>query len=518
MLLARILIPVLAVAPPALAQSPRIELPDMGSSAGGLLAPGEERRIREELTRELYRLGLVIEDPLLEAYLEELGYRLVAASDAYANDFRFLLLRLRTINAFAAPGGLIATHAGLVLAAGREDELAAVLAHEVAHVTQRHILRRHESMQRASLPILLGMLGALAASAGRTDDAAQAVIASGISLLEQQAINYTRQNEYEADRIGIQILARAGFDPQAMAGMFQRLARASRGPEQMVPEYLRTHPVTTSRIAEARQRATAQEDAISVPASTAPLHPAFGGLALTPRLTPGMNPRDSLRFRLMQERLRVLTARVPEDALVFYRSAERKEDSPDPALAYGHALALVQAGRPGEAEPILARLLASHPTRIELRLLEAERRQRAGDIDAARAAYRELLSDHPGHPAVTLSYVDALLERGDTEAAAEAQGLLRGRLAPSHGPRLHRTFARAAELAGDEIRAAEAHAEAAIASGQIEDALAILERLARRSDLDPYQRARIEARITDITPLVLELRRRSIVPQERRAG
>jgi predicted Zn-dependent protease len=518
MILRRALVLALALVSSGQAQSPRIELPDMGSSAGGILAPGEERRIREELIRELYRLGLVIDDPLLETYLEELGFRLVAASETDAADFRFLLLRLRTINAFAAPGGLIATHAGLMLAALREDELAAVLAHEVAHVTQRHILRRHESMQRASLPILLGMLGALAASAGRTDDAAQAVIVGGISLLEQQAINYTRQNEYEADRIGIQILARAGFDPEAMAGMFQRLARASRGPEQAVPEYLRTHPVTSARIAEARQRAQAQRESTAEPVAEMPLHPALGGFP--PRLhlaAPGAG-RDPLRFRLMQERLRVLTARVPEDAVAFYRSTARSARTADPATAYGHALALIEAGRPDEAEPLIATLLASHPGRLEARLLDAERKQRAGELDAARAAFRELIADHPAHPAITLAYVDALLQRGDPDSAQEAQALIRNRLAPSQSPRLHRTFARAAELAGDEIRAAEAHAEAAFASGQIEDALGILERLARRTDLDRYQRARIEARIADLTPLVLELRRRTIVPQERRAG
>ncbi|GIX34125.1 MAG: putative beta-barrel assembly-enhancing protease [Lysobacterales bacterium] len=508
----------LALVAPAQAQSSRIELPDMGSSAGGILAPGEERRIREELSRELYRLGLVIEDPLLESYIEELGYRLVAASDTEAPDFRFLLLRLRTINAFAAPGGLIATHAGLVLAASREDELAAVLAHEVAHVTQRHILRRHENMQRASLPILLGMLGALAASAGRTDDAAQAVIVGGLSLLEQQAINYTRQNEYEADRIGIQILARAGFDPEAMAGMFQRLARASRGPEQAVPEYLRTHPVTTSRIAEARQRAQAQRETPPPVAATFPLHPALGGFP-HPLPAAGTAPAsDPLRFRLMQERLRVLSARVPDDAVAFYRSAARREMSADPATTYGHALALVEASRLDEAQPLIAALLANQAARLEFRLLDADLKQRRGDLAAARAAFRELLADHPAHPAIVFAYVDALLQRGDAESALEAQALLRGRLTPSEGPRLHRSFARAAELAGDEIRASEAHAEAAFASGHLEDALGILERLARRTDLDHYQRARIEARIADLTPLVLELRRRSLNPPERRAG
>lgn len=508
----------LVLASVALAQSPRIELPDMGSSAGGLLAPGEERRIREELTRELYRLGLVIDDPLLEAYVEELGYRLVAASDVASPDFRFLLLRLRTINAFAAPGGLIAAHAGLFLAAAREDELAAVLAHEVAHVLQRHILRRHENMQRASLPILLGMLGALAATSGRTDDAAQAVIVGGMSLLEQQAINYTRQNEYEADRVGIQVLSRAGFDPAAMAEIFQRLARASRGPERAIPEYLRTHPVTTARIAEARQRAEALKQPASVPMSAAPLHPALSGLRDRLPVPTAKEGGDPLRFRLMQERLRVLTARIPEDALAHYRSLGRSAEMADPAIAYGHALALVAAGRPEEAEPLLSALLASHPHRVELRLLDAERKQRAGELESALAAYRELASDHPAHLAVALAYVDALLERGDAEAAVEAQSLLRNRLVTARSPRLHRTFARAAELAGDEIRASEAHAEAAFASGEIEDALIILERLSRRGDLDPYQRARIEARIADLTPLVLEMRRRALQPQPRPTG
>ncbi|MDW8479165.1 MAG: M48 family metalloprotease [Xanthomonadales bacterium] len=498
------------------AQTPRLELPDMGSSAGSVLAPGEERRIREELRRELHRLGLVIEDPLVEEYLAGLGFRLVAASDAGSGEFLFLPLRLRSINAFAAPGGLIAAHAGLVLAAEREDELAAVLAHEVAHVTQRHILRRQESMQRVSLPILLGMLGALAASAGRTDDAAESAIVGGLALLEQQAINYTRQNEYEADRVGIQILARAGFDPLAMAGIFQRLARASRGPEQSVPEYLRTHPVTTTRIAEARTRAEAQvRPASGEPLVTRPLHPALptrGAAALPPAAA-----ADPLRFRLTRERLRVLTAARAEDALAYYRALRPEDRDADPARRYGEALAALASGRAAEAKALAHALLAADPGRLEFRLLAAEALARLGD-PGARARLAELAADHPAHPAVLLAFAEHLLESGEREAALEAQGRLRPLLQRSPAPRLYRVFARAAELAGDEIRAAEAHAEAAFLAGELEDALRILQQLARRDDLDRYQRARIDARIADLTPLVLDLRRRLVRAPDDQAG
>lgn len=496
------------------AQSNRIELPDMGSSAGQLLSPGEERIYGRELMREMRRYGWLLEDPLIDEYIESLGFRLVAHSESPGEAFRFFVIRDRSINAFAAPGGLIGVNAGLVLAAEDESELAAVIAHEVAHVTQRHLVRRFESMQKASLPIALAMIGAVIAASKSSGDGVPAAITTGMGLLEQQNINFTRQNEFEADRVGIQTLARAGFDTGGMAAIFSRMQRAFRGPGDAVPEYLRTHPVSSTRIAEARDRAENMVDAFFVPPTAQPLHPKLP-IALGTRSAPEISawlpePEKGLRFRLMRERMRVLSASLPTDTLQYYRELSRSETHDTRPQKYGEALALTAANRIDEARPLIDSLLAGDPDNVLFRLADAGARLQGGDHQGAEVVFADLVDDFPGHRAITLAFAAALTRRGEADAGRRAQDLLRPLLAPEAGPALYMAFARASELAGDEVRAGEAHAEAAYLVGRVEDALRLLESLSKRDDLDYYQRARIDARITQITPMVLEIRRRGL--------
>ena len=180
---------------------------------------------------QLRHYDYMLEDPLIDSWLDTLGSRLSANSDKPRQPFTFFMLRQRQINAFATLGGYIGVNAGLVLAADREDEVAAVISHEIAHVTQAHVLRGVERAQRDQLPILLAMLGAIvvAQSAGgnSSGDASQAAIVSAMGLMQQRQIDYTRSNESEADRVGIQTLARSHYDTAAMAGFFSKL-QASR--------------------------------------------------------------------------------------------------------------------------------------------------------------------------------------------------------------------------------------------------------------------------------------------------
>lgn len=180
-----------------------IELPDIGASADRLASPDEESRYGESMLREFRRLNLVMEDPLVVDYLRSLGYRLVAQSEHQADDFTFFVVRSDEINAFAAPGGYIAVNVGLMHTMETESELAAVLGHEIAHISQRHLVRAWESMQKASLPIALAMIGAAIAAQGVKGDGTEAALIGGMGLIQQQQINFTRDNEYEADRIGI---------------------------------------------------------------------------------------------------------------------------------------------------------------------------------------------------------------------------------------------------------------------------------------------------------------------------
>lgn len=490
----RILLAIVTMAASALAGAQEdVRLPDIGSSASTLLSPDQEGRIGEQLLREMRGYNLVIDDPLLCDYLESLGYRLVAQSDRPEQPFTFFLVRADDINAFAAPGGYVGVHAGLITTAETESELAAVLAHEAVHVTQRHLVRAFENIKNASIPIMLAMLGAIiAAQSAGSGDAAQAAIVGGTALMQQKAINFTRHNEHEADRIGIGILHRAGYEPAAMATFFGRLGRAMRANGEGAPEFLRTHPVTTTRISEAKDRAT----------SIAATRPAGAAAA---------SGSDHERFLLFRERTRVLGTEDPAETMAYYMRVVGASERPTPAQRYGLALAQSRSGHAREARKSLEALVEQFPGEVAFALALAEAEQLTGHRAAGIARLKQLVRERPGNHAVALAYAEQLVATGERESALAASDVLRPLLADDGGnPLLQLTFARASELAGDEIRAGEAHAEVALLNGRFDDALGQLNNLLQRKDVDYYQRARIEARIAEITPIALEQRRRAI--------
>lgn len=469
-----------------------VPLPDIGSSAGEILSPEQEYQYGARMLYEMRRVDLVLEDALIADYVHALGYRLVALSERPEQEFTFFVVRSNDINAFAAPGGFVGLNVGLMHTAESESEVAAVLAHEVAHVTQRHLVRAYESMQKATLPIALAMLGAVLASRNSSGDGTEAALIGGMGLLQQQAINFTRHNEYEADRIGIFTLAKAGFDPEAMAGFFGRMGRATRSNNTgEVPEFLRTHPVTTARITEAKNRVeTIRRDPPTVTESAA----------------------NEARFRLMRERAHVLTASEPAKLVGIYRDQLRHADaSQATALRYGLAIALLRSGQAKAAGEELDTLLAAAPTEIAFLLPRAEARRIAGDTEGALKTLQALAELAPDHRAVQLAHAETLNAVGGKSGGERAMAVLRPLLARNGAdPSTQAVFARACELAGEETRALEAHAEVALYTGRPYDAMEQLKRLLERPGIDYYQRARVEARIEELKPYMAEIERQRI--------
>lgn len=247
-----------------------IKLPDMGSPADAILSQNDEAQYGRAIMRDIRNSGQVVEDPLINEYINQVGSKVAAQTNDGDHDFTFFVIRDHRINAFALPGGYIGVHTGLLEATRSEDELAGVLAHEVAHVTQRHIARAIHANSRQSLISTAIMLGAMiAGAAGGSGDVMQAGMAVAQGSAAQAQINFTRSNEHEADRVGIAALADAGFDPYGMASFFDVMSRQNtRDPDERAPAFLMTHPVTSSRIAEARDRArnydqVRSEDSIS---------------------------------------------------------------------------------------------------------------------------------------------------------------------------------------------------------------------------------------------------------------
>lgn len=529
------------------AQQPGVRLPDIGSSAAMAASPEEMREYGASMLRELRSYDMIFDDPLVSDYMSSLGYRLVAHSDQPDLPFTFFVVRSNDINAFAAPGGYLGFNIGLINSVGSEDELAAVVGHEIAHITQQHTLRAFEDSKKTTLPIALAMLGAMVASRGRSDDAGQAAIMSGLSLIQQRAINFTRYDEIEADRVGIQTLARAGYDPLAMADTFAMFQRVMRTNGVDIPEFLRTHPVDVNRIADAKARAVALSQIAPLGAlgTTQPIAPAHdGGCAAVTRIgerelggssTSSCQPAPTLSlsipaiptvhasrgraevetsklnyFELMRERARTLNADSPNGILRYYADELRTNPAANtPANRYGYALALLRGRQPAEAVKAFGELVAAYPTSPVFALGMAAAEEQSGSRKAALARFGDLNADFPGNRAISIAYADALLAHADGDAAQRAQGILRPLLARhAEDPELQRSFARAAELGGDKVRAAEAYAEVTFLNGRAEDALNQLKSLSKDGELSYYQRARVDARITAMTPIVLDLRKR----------
>ncbi|MDZ7748491.1 MAG: M48 family metalloprotease [Halofilum sp. (in: g-proteobacteria)] len=305
-----------------------VELPSMGSPVDQVLSPREEAAIGAEMMARARQQLELNRDPEIAAYFDALGGRLAAGVDnAPPGGFQFFIVHDARINAFAAPGGYIGLNSGLFLAAENEGQLAGVVAHEIAHVTQRHIAKAYAANQRSQYTTLATVLAALILGS-QNPEAAEAAITTGVAAQAQRQINYTRANEYEADRIGIGILAEAGYDPAGMAGMFELLMASAGSSADAVPEFLRTHPLSSNRVAEAESRAA--------------------GMA-----TSGMR-NDSLEFHLMQRRLRVIDADEPR-VLHSRWAAESPQAGTHAGAAHAYGLALLER-RTGAAAEAAARL------------------------------------------------------------------------------------------------------------------------------------------------------------------
>jgi predicted Zn-dependent protease len=499
-----------------------VRLPDLGSSANALISPQEAQDYGAAMLRQMRALHMVVDDPLLDDYVNDLGYRLVAACARPRDHFAFFVAKDDEINAFAAPGGYIAVNSGLFVIAQSESELAAVLAHEIGHITQNHLQRAFEASKKDAPLLALVLLGAIAAgSAHNGGDAGMAVLTGGQGLLQQKQINFTRKDETEADRVGIKTLANAGFDPDAMAEFFQRMedVLSTGAGSDDVPPLLQDHPVTTVRISDAKARArqliaeqklrpagtmldkaqwekqTAPIPYVKDPTALLPAHAGHGGL-------------DT--FLLMRERVRVLSGDAQQLSTYYAANLNKQRGFDTPSNRYGYALALTRSGGGAKAVAELQPLLAAHPDNQILRLAMAGAQVQAGQRAQALAIYARLNAESPRNRAIALAYARALTEQGSKAQATQAADLLRPLLDSTDEPDIYTAYARASDKAGDSERAGEAYADASYLSGRPFDAMEQLKRLLKRPDLDYYARARIQGRLAELTPLLMELRKRRI--------
>jgi len=449
-----------------------IALPEIGDSGAAVVSPAQERHTGEAVVRNIRRAGGILEDPLATDYLNYLGYRLVSHSDSTQKDFHFFIVNDGDINAFALPGGFIGVNYGLFLATKSESELAAVMAHEIAHVTQRHHARAYEEAQSASnIPVMAAIIAAIILGS-QGSELGQAALTSLAAGNIQHQLNFTRANEKEADDIGIALLAKSGFDPTSMANFFKKLERESRLYGNSAPEFLRTHPVTENRIADALNRAAQY-----------PQHRTW---------------HSSRNYYLMRARLQVLSSRDPEATRRKLESKLRSGRYLDKAATrYGLALALIASRRHDDARRILDQLLNEDAGRIAYLLARARLESLAGNHAEALRRFAATLDNYPGNGPLTFAYAKALLA---ADKPAKARKLIlawqKQGADSSNIPHIYELLAEAESRLGHQALSHVAMGEYYYRIGQTHEALRQLNlALDRKEQLDFYNTSRVEARI-----------------------
>lgn len=466
-----ILVSILALTTMFSHANPNIQLPEMGDSAGALVSPLEEYQVGQSFFWQLQQQVDLVQDPEINDYLEGLGNRLVANSDAPSLPFSFFMVPDPSINAFAAPGGFIGIHSGLMLTAESEDEIASVMAHEIAHVTQRHILRSYERGERLSVPLTAAMIAAALLGIADPSAGSAAIMAVQGGAVQMQ-LDYSRAHEAEADNLGMQTLVNAGFDPYAMPTFFEKLQVASRfyGGGH-VPEFLRTHPITGSRIAETRARA---ED--------------YPTVAKT---------RDSKQFYLMREKLRVMTTDDLDELTRLYQKKLAEDDADDADISrYGYVRALIKANKHTEARNVLMPLIEKDEDRLTYQLALADIEMAVGNTAAALAIYDDYQRLYPDDQALSMKQVEALLRVGEPRKAANI--LQRQLDVGESSQELFRLLAKAHEQMGNKSESHIWLAEAYYHSGQLAASADQLRIAADYARGDEYQRAKISSRLREV--------------------
>ena len=442
------------------------DLPDIGSPAQAMLSTEEEYQIGRMIVRGLRDQDQILEDPEVSEYIRSLGTRLSSQANDGSQRFNFFVVKDNTINAFALPGGFIGVNSGLLLDTKNESELAGVIAHEVAHVTQRHIAR-------SIAAILIGVAGG--------GDAAMAGVAAAQSLAIQQKISFTRANETEADRVGIGILARSGFDPQGMPAFFETMSRHAGSSEINIPEMLRTHPVTSTRIAETKERAA--------------------------QLNVKPDP-ESVSYAITRERLRVLATPAGEDAREYYAAIIGNEPDATPAQVYGKALALMVSGQPAKAVPVFQRLRDADPTVVQYHTALGQAQLLAGKGDASLNTLQRAGELFPRNIAVTVRYAEALMQLGDSKRAHQILLDLFNVVPPT--PEQAKLTAQAANAAGDVADSYYYMSEYHLMSGDLPLAINQLQLALAVPKITDVQRARFEARLEEVQQAMPKRMRRPV--------
>lgn len=447
------------LAAPAMAS----DLPSLGDASSAIVSPQQEHQLGRAWLSLVRGQVSQLDDPQLKDFVETSVYRLSETSQLQDRRLEFVLLNSPQINAFAAPGGIVGVNGGLFLYAQTEAEYASVMAHELAHLSQRHFARGLEAQQRMQIPVMAGLLAGIVAAAAGAGDLGIAAIASTQAAAMQEQRRFSRQNEQEADRIGLVNLEKAGFDPRAMPSMFERLMRQYRY-DRKPPEFLLTHPVSESRIADTRNRAE-----------------QYNASGIT----------DSVRYQLMRARVQLIYEETPGVAAKRFRNM--LDENPQlEAARYGLAIALIKSGQHKEAREALQPLLAKSPNDVTYNLAHVELDMAANRLGDAQSRVTRLLTLYPNNYPVNQAHIDLLMKQVRTQEAERAlDDMLKSR---GKDPDVWYQVAEVRGLSGNTIGLHQARGEFFALVGDYNQALEQLDFAKRRASNNFQLASRIDAR------------------------
>ena len=447
-----------------------LQLPSLGENSAGLISPAEEYALGQDLIRA-YRASLpTSRDPFIEAYLAELLQKVTAHSELPDKRLELIVLDSPTLNAFAAPGGIVGVNTGTFLTAQNEHQLASILAHELAHLSQRHYARRLQQQKASSTVSLAALLASiLVAAAGNTDVGIAAIPAIQAAAIDS-SLRFSREMEIEADRIGMQTLTQAGFDPHAMTGMFEQMLKATRY-RTKVPEFLLTHPITESRIADSASRA---------------------------QKYPRKPVEADEEYQMIRTRVMLQYETSAARATKRFEEEIDRYQTMSPLMAhYGLVLARTRNGDTEGARAALPGLKALTKHAVMIATVEADIAAKEQDWDRAAKILNEALARQPRNHPLNVRFAEILMEAG---RYAECEALLI-KHAKRHPNNAHVWYllAEVHGLAGHILDVHKARAEYFLLMGLYDKAEIQLRNALRLLDEQDFQaRARIDQRLLDI--------------------
>ncbi len=445
------------------------DLPDIGTVAGATLSIDQEEQYGDAYMRILRSRQPIINDPVLNEYINTLGHRLVSHANDVKTPFTFFLIRNREINAFAFFGGHVALHSGLFLHTRTESELASVMAHEIAHVTQRHLARSMEAEAKRSPATIAALAGSLLLAIAAPEAGIAAITATTAGSVQSQ-INYTRANEKEADRFGIETLARSGFDPYAMPGFFGKLS-AEYQYSSHPPAMLLTHPLPDSRITDSRARAQHYKH-VNIPYAE--------------------------NYQLARARVVVRYAGIDDKAALDWLRRQRKKNDPviQAACDYGTVLVYLDNKQYDKAAPILERLLKAEPQNNFYLDAASDLYIGQGKAKQSIQLLAQALKQSPHNSVLTINYANALM--ADKQYQRAVQTLQRYTHNNPDDPNGWSILSQANNHVGNQQEEYAARAELFALKANWDQAIQYYTRASQLAKLGSLEQARYDARIDQL--------------------